>query len=33
MNPVMCELVEAQFALFSYICMMTGSSQDAYDIL
>ncbi|MDA3924253.1 MAG: sigma-70 family RNA polymerase sigma factor [Kiritimatiellae bacterium] len=33
MNPAMCELAEAQFALFSYICMMTGNSQDARDIL
>jgi RNA polymerase sigma-70 factor (ECF subfamily) len=29
----MRELAEAQFALFAYICMMTGNSQDARDIL
>ena len=32
-DPVMRELAEAQFALFAYICLMTGNSQDARDIL
>jgi len=32
-NPVMRELAESQFVLFAYICMLTGRSQDARDIL
>jgi RNA polymerase sigma-70 factor, ECF subfamily len=32
-EQVMRELVESQFEIFSYICMLTGQSQDARDIL
>jgi RNA polymerase sigma-70 factor (ECF subfamily) len=32
-DPVMRELEAAQLVLFSYICMLTGNSQDAHDIL
>jgi len=32
-DPVMRELAEAQFALFAYICALTGNSQDARDVL
>ncbi|MEI7900674.1 MAG: sigma-70 family RNA polymerase sigma factor [bacterium] len=29
----MKELVDVQFALFSYLCALTGNTQDAHDIL
>jgi DNA-directed RNA polymerase specialized sigma24 family protein len=32
-EQVMQELVTSQFELFSYICMLTGHSSDARDIL
>lgn len=32
-DVVMCELAEAQFALYGYVCALTGRSQDARDIL